>query len=249
MGLGRLSDGLAATPPMGWNSWNAFKGNIDEGLIVDTAEALVRTGMREAGYRYVVIDDGWMGPERDGQGDLVPDHAKFPRGIGYVAERVHALGLRFGIYTDAGTKTCMGLPASLGYEFRDARLFADWGVDFVKVDWCHTDGMGPRTLYAKWALAFAATRRPMILSICEWGRSHPWTWAGTVGHLWRDRILDPVTTVHLFALQILHGNTACPHVPRLGGVACSPWVWRCGSRCAPRSFRCRCGLGSRWVPR
>ena len=185
MGLGRLSDGLAVTPPMGWNSWNAFKGNIDEGLIVDTAEALVRTGMREAGYRYVVIDDGWMGPERDGQGDLVPDHAKFPRGIGYVAERVHALGLRFGIYTDAGTKTCMGLPASLGYEFRDARLFADWGVDFVKVDWCHTDGMGPRALYAKWALACAATRRPMILSICEWGRSHPWTWAGTVGHLWR----------------------------------------------------------------
>jgi alpha-galactosidase len=185
MGFGRLSDGLASTPPMGWNSWNYFKGNVDEALVIETAEAMVATGMRDAGYRYVVIDDGWMASERSGRGDLVADPTRFPGGIARVAERVHALGLLFGIYTDAGTKTCMGLPASLGYEFRDARAFADWGVDYVKVDWCHTDGMGARTLYAKWALAIAATRRRMVLSICEWGRSHPWTWAGTVGHLWR----------------------------------------------------------------
>src|SRR2546422_9628292 len=138
---------------MGWNSWNRFGVKIDEALVLETAEALVATGMRDVGYRYVVIDDGWMAPERDGGGDLVADPAKFPRGIAALARRVHALGLRLGIYTDAGTRTCQGLPASLGYEFRDARRFAEWGVDYLKVDWCHTDGLGPRALYAKWAMA------------------------------------------------------------------------------------------------
>ena len=211
MGIGRLSDGLAATPPMGWNSWNFFKGEIDERLVIETAEAIVASGMREAGYRYVVIDDGWMAPERDRHGDLVPEPSRFPRGIAHVAERVHALGLSFGIYTDAGTMTCMDLPASLGYEFRDARRFAEWGVDYVKVDWCHTDGLGPRTLYAKWASALRAARRPIVFSICEWGRAHPWEWAGTLGHLWRTSwdiqpewssittILDRQSALHSYA--------------------------------------------------
>ena len=211
MGLGRPSDGLAPTPPMGWNSWNAFKGDIDERLILENAETLVASGMREVGYRYVVVDDGWMAPERDRAGNLVPDPAKFPRGIAYVADRVHALGLRFGIYTDAGTKTCLELPASLGYEFRDAHQFAAWGVDFVKIDWCHTSGMGPRTLYAKWAMALHATARPIVFSICEWGRAHPWEWAPTLAHLWRTcwdiepswpdimTILDRQASLHVFA--------------------------------------------------
>jgi alpha-galactosidase len=211
MGIGRLSDGFAPTPPMGWNSWNRFQGNIDERLVIETAEALVASGMRDVGYRYVVVDDGWMAPERDRHGDLVPDPSRFPRGIAAVAERVHALGLRFGLYTDAGTKTCMGLPASLGYEFRDARRFAEWGVDYLKVDWCHTSGMGPRTLYAKWAMALQATGRRIVLSICEWGRAHPWEWAGTIGHLWRTTpdiqpewsslmaILDKQAALHPFA--------------------------------------------------
>jgi len=185
VGLGKPDDGLAATPPLGWNSWNGFNTKIDETIVRETAEAIVTTGMRDAGYRYVVIDDGWEAGERDGKGDLVADPAKFPHGIRAVADHVHALGLRFGIYTDAGTKTCQGLPASLGYEFRDARRFAEWGVDYMKVDWCHTDGLGPRALYAKWALAIAATRRPIVLSICEWGRARPWEWAPSLGHLWR----------------------------------------------------------------
>jgi alpha-galactosidase len=185
MGIGKLSDGLAPTPPMGWNSWNRFGTKIDERLVLESAEALVETGMRDAGYRYVVIDDGWMAPERDRNGDLVADPAKFPGGIARLADRIHELGLRFGIYTDAGTKTCQGLPASLGYEFRDTRRFAQWGVDYVKVDWCHTDGLGPRACYAKWAMAIHAARRPIVLSICEWGRARPWEWAGTLGHLWR----------------------------------------------------------------
>ena len=211
MGIGRLSDGLAPTPPMGWNSWNRFGVKIDEALVVETAEAMVSSGMRDAGYRYVVIDDGWMAPERDRNGDFVPDPSKFPRGIRALADRIHQLGLKFGIYTDAGTKTCQDLPASLGYEFRDARRFAEWGVDYVKVDWCHTDGMGPRALYAKWAMALHATRRPIVLSICEWGRSRPWEWAGVIGHLWRTAwdiqpewssiltILDRQAELHPFA--------------------------------------------------
>jgi alpha-galactosidase len=185
MGIGKLSDGLAPTPPMGWNSWNRFGIKIDEQVVLETAEAMVESGMRDVGYRYVVIDDGWMAPERDRNGDFVADPAKFPRGIAALAERIHGLGLRFGIYTDAGTKTCQGLPASLGYEFRDVRRFAEWGVDYVKVDWCHTDGLGPRACYAKWAMAIHAAGRPIVLSICEWGRARPWEWAGTLGHLWR----------------------------------------------------------------
>jgi alpha-galactosidase len=211
MGLGRLSDGLAPTPPMGWNSWNRFGVKIDENLVLETAEAMVASGMRDAGYRYLVLDDGWMAPERDRNGDFVADPDKFPSGMKTLADRIHALRLRFGIYTDAGTKTCQDLPASLGYEFRDARRFAEWGVDYVKVDWCHTEGMGPRTLYAKWAMALHAARRPMVLSICEWGRARPWEWAGTMGHLWRTcwdiqpewssivTILDRQAELHPFA--------------------------------------------------
>jgi alpha-galactosidase len=196
---------------MGWNSWNRFGVKIDESLVLETAEAMVASGMRDAGYRYVVIDDGWMAPERDRRGDFVADPDKFPSGIGALADRIHTLGLRFGIYTDAGTKTCQDLPASLGYEFRDARRFADWGVDYVKVDWCHTDGMGPRGLYAKWAMALQAVPRPIVFSICEWGRSRPWEWAGPIGHLWRTawdiqpewssivKILDRQAELHPFA--------------------------------------------------
>ncbi len=185
MGLGSLRDSLAPTPPMGWNSWNRFQGKIDERLIRETAEAMVQSGMRDAGYRYVVIDDAWEAPTRDADGALVADPDRFPRGVTGLTDHVHSLGLRFGIYTDAGTKTCQGLPGSLGYEFRDARTFAEWGADYVKIDWCHTDGLGPRALYGKWALALAATRRPIVFSICEWGRSRPWEWAGAIGHLWR----------------------------------------------------------------
>ena len=185
VGLGRIRDGLAPTPPMGWNSWNKFQTRIDEALIRDTAEALVETGMRDAGYRYVVIDDGWEAPQRDASGDLLWDPDRFPSGIAALADDVHRLGLRFGIYTDAGTRTCAGYVASLGYEFRDARRFAEWGVDYVKIDWCNTGGLGTRSVYWKWSQAFRAAGRPMILSLCEWGRTRPWEWARRVGHLWR----------------------------------------------------------------
>jgi len=185
MGVGRSHDGLAPTPPMGWNSWNRFQTRVDEALIRESAEAMVATGMRDAGYRYVVIDDGWEAAERDSHGDLVADPERFPSGIAALADHVHRLGLRFGIYTDAGTRTCAGYVASLGYEFRDARRFAEWGVDYVKIDWCNAGGLGTRSVYWKWAQAFRAAGRPMVLSVCEWGRTRPWEWAQRVGHLWR----------------------------------------------------------------
>src|SRR5688572_14960283 len=170
---------------MGWNSWNRFGPNIDEKLIGETADAMARNGMREAGYRYVVIDDAWHAPSRDERGDLVADPVRFPSGLRALADHVHGLGLRFGIYTDVGTKTCQGWPGSLGYEFRDALRFAEWGADYVKVDWCHTDGLPARAMYEKWCLALQNAGRPMVLSICEWGRHRPWERARGGGLLWR----------------------------------------------------------------
>jgi alpha-galactosidase len=185
MGLGVQSDGRAPTPPMGWNSWNRFGPFISERLVLETADAMIDSGMRNAGYRYVVIDDAWHESLRNDDGDLTENRWAFPHGMKWLAQRIHERGLRFGLYTDAGTRTCQGYPASLGNELRDARRFAEWGVDFMKVDWCHSAGLRGRTTYPKWTEALLATGRPMVLSLCEWGRDRPWEWAGTVGHMWR----------------------------------------------------------------
>ncbi len=185
MGLGVASDGLAPTPPMGWNSWNRFGPFISERLVLETADALIASGMRDAGYRYVVIDDAWHESVRDDEGDLAENRWAFPHGMRWLGEEIHRRGMRFGLYTDAGTRTCQGYPGSRGQEYRDAQRFAAWGVDFVKVDWCHTEGMRGREAYPVWADAIRRTGRPMVLSICEWGRDRPWEWAGSVGHMWR----------------------------------------------------------------
>lgn len=185
MGLGVPSDGLAPTPPMGWNSWNRFGPFISERLVLETADALIASGMRDAGYRYVVIDDAWHESVRDDDGELVENRWAFPHGMRWLSGEIHRRGLRFGLYTCAGTRTCQGYPGSRGCEARDVRRFASWGVDFMKVDWCHTEGLRGRDVYPVWSEAVRATGRPMVLSICEWGRDRPWEWAGTVGHLWR----------------------------------------------------------------
>lgn len=185
MGLGAQSDGLAPTPPMGWNSWNRFGPFVSERLVLETADALIESGMRDAGYRYVVIDDAWHESIRDDAGDLTENRWAFPHGMRWLADEVHRRSLRFGLYTDAGTRTCQGYPGSFGNETRDAKKFASFGVDFMKVDWCHTEGQRGRTTYPTWSDAIRAAGRPMVLSICEWGRDKPWEWAGTVGHMWR----------------------------------------------------------------
>jgi alpha-galactosidase len=177
--------GLAQTPPMGWNSWNTFHGNVNEQVVRETAEAMVRSGMREIGYEYVVIDDTWSLRERDAEGNLVPDPEKFPSGIKALADYIHSLGLKIGIYSCAGTKTCGGYPGSWGHEFQDARTFASWGIDYLKYDWCYTETADARDAYKRMRDALFAAGRPVVFSICEWGTAKPWEWAQEVGHLWR----------------------------------------------------------------
>jgi alpha-galactosidase len=185
-----LDNGLAQTPPMGFNDWNAFGCNVSEQLIKDTADLFVSAGLKGAGYQYVNIDDCWMTRARDPQtGRLVPDPAKFPDGIKGTADYVHGKGLKLGIYEDAGTATCAGFPGSLGHEDLDAQTFADWGVDYLKYDNCNNQSDGTLADYQKrygaMRDALARTGRPIVYSICEWGVLDPATWAGSFGNLWR----------------------------------------------------------------
>ncbi|MFY9647995.1 MAG: glycoside hydrolase family 27 protein [Terriglobales bacterium] len=175
---------LAGTPPMGWNSWNKFACDVSEDLIRQIADAMVTSGMKDAGYQYVVIDDCWQ-VERDSKGNIVPNPKRFPSGIKALADYVHGKGLKFGIYSDAGTKTCQGRPGSRGYEFQDARQYAAWGVDYLKYDWCSTSTQDARSSYEIMRAALDATGRPIVFSICEWGTARPWLWANGVGNLWR----------------------------------------------------------------
>jgi alpha-galactosidase len=175
---------LAKTPPMGWNSWNKFGCNVSDQLIRETADAMLTSGMKDAGYEYVVIDDCWQ-VARDDQGNIMPDAKRFPSGMKSLADYIHSKGLKFGLYSDAGARTCQRRPASSGYEVEDARQYAAWGVDYLKYDWCYTDGVDPKIAYPTMRDALRATGRPIIFSICEWGKSSPWTWARGVGHLWR----------------------------------------------------------------
>ena len=175
---------LARTPPMGWNSWNRFQCDVSDALIRETADAIVSTGMRDAGYHYVVIDDCWQ-VSRDANGTIVADPRRFPNGMKALADYVHSKGLLFGLYSDAGSKTCQGRPGSNGFEAEDARQYAAWGLDYLKYDWCSTDGVDAKIAYTTMRDALRATGRPIVFSMCEWGTSKPWTWARGVGHLWR----------------------------------------------------------------
>jgi alpha-galactosidase len=180
-----VSANLALTPPMGWNSWNKFGCNVSEDLIRQMADAMVKSGMKAAGYQYVVIDDCWQ-VSRDEDGNIVADPQRFASGIKALADYIHALGLRFGIYSDAGSKTCAGRPGGLGHEFQDARQYAAWGVDYLKYDWCNTTTQDARASYALIRNALDETGRPIVLSICEWGKAKPWLWGQEVGgNLWR----------------------------------------------------------------
>jgi alpha-galactosidase len=180
-------DNLAQTPPMGWNSWNKFAcDGINEKVIREVADAMAASGMQQAGYQYIVIDDCWQ-TGRDSAGNIITDPVKFPNGIKALADYIHSKGLKFGIYTCAGTKTCAGRPASLGYEYEDARQYAAWGVDYLKEDWCNTlQGQNAEASYTLMRNALFKAGRPIVFSLCEWGSNKPWLWAKDVGHLWRS---------------------------------------------------------------
>ncbi|KAF8689061.1 Alpha galactosidase A, partial [Rhizoctonia solani] len=195
---------VGKTPALGWNSWNAYQGNINEAKIRAAADALVSLGLKDAGYNYVNIDDCWSNiTGRDvGTSRIKPDLNKFPNGIKSVADYIHSLGLLVGIYSDAGTLTCAGFPGSLGYENIDAQTFAEWGIDYLKYDNCnvpnnwtdtyggpdfdwYNSNSGIRYRQMTSALASVASIRPIQYGICNWGNADVWTWGSRVGHSWR----------------------------------------------------------------
>jgi len=180
----QVSASLAPTPPMGWNSWNKFGCNVSDKLIREMADAMVSSGMQAAGYQYVNIDDCWQ-VSRDASGTIVADPTRFPSGIKALADYVHSKGLKLGIYTDAGTGTCEKRPGSLNHEVQDAKTYASWGIDYVKIDWCNAEGLDPEVQYAKLRDALAQSGRPIVFSICNWGVKTPWRWGPTTGNLWR----------------------------------------------------------------
>jgi len=185
-----MPSSLALTPPMGWNSWNTFGHTINETVIRETADALVSTGLKDCGYKYIVIDDCWsVKDKRDGNGDLIPDPDKFPDGVRALAEYVHEKGFQFGIYSDAAEKTCAGYPGSLGFEDQDAHLWASWGVDFLKYDYCHAplfDQAIAIERYTRMGEALRNSGREFLYSLCEWGNQAPHLWGRQVGgHMWR----------------------------------------------------------------
>lgn len=177
-------DELAKTPPMGWNTFNTFAGNFDETILRDMVDLLVSTGMKDAGYEYIIVDDNWTA-ERDTLGFLTVDKKRFPSGMEAFSKYVHYKGLKLGLYSDAGYKTCGGYISSRGHEFQDAIMFARWGCDYLKYDWCNTEGLNAVGAYTTMRDAIYASKRSMIFSMCEWGNNKPWEWGASVGHLWR----------------------------------------------------------------
>jgi alpha-galactosidase len=185
--LDRPDEGLALTPPMGWNSWNAFETEIDEQKIKEIADAMVDSGMRDAGYTYLVLDDGWMASGRDSDGNLVAYPNKFPSGMKAVGDYIHSKGLKFGIYEDRGHSTCQQLPGSFKHEQADMSTFASWGVDYIKMDSCFAESNGRLSTedYAIYRNCITNTGRPIVLSISDFGNG-AWAWGGKeTAQLWR----------------------------------------------------------------
>jgi len=181
-----VDDGLGLTPPMGWYPWNEFgQEPQNERLIKEIVEALVSSGLREAGYSFVGPDEG-ICFTRDGSGRLTTNLERYPGGLRGLGDYIHKMGLKYALYTDAGTRTCSkAMPGTKDHEFEDMRQFAEWRCDYVKIDWCNTEGLDIVKAYTKLHEAQHAAGRPIVHSLCSWGEGAPWTWAAAVGHLWR----------------------------------------------------------------
>ena len=184
IGRAQTRESLSLTPQMGWSSWNKFQGNIDEDIIKNIADAMVASGLKDAGYTYINIDDCWHG-KRDADGFIQADPKHFPHGIKTLADYVHSRGLKLGIYSDAGSETCAGCPGSLGHEYQDALQYARWGIDYLKYDWCNTTNVNAQGAYQLMCDALQAAGRPIFFSMCEWGDNYPWRWAKGIGDSWR----------------------------------------------------------------
>ncbi|HLJ49170.1 MAG TPA: glycoside hydrolase family 27 protein [Bryobacteraceae bacterium] len=180
-------NGLARTPPMGWNSWNKFAGKVDDAAVRGMADAMVSSGMSKVGYQYINIDDTWEGP-RDAKGNITTNR-KFPD-MKALADYVHSKGLKIGIYSSPGPKTCAGYEGTYGHEDQDAKQWAAWGFDYIKYDWCSADQIYTdqemQPVYQKMGDALRKTGRPIVFSLCQYGRSEVWKWGAQVGgNLWR----------------------------------------------------------------
>ena len=202
---------LAKTSPMGFNTWNTFGPDISEQMVLEITDVIAEQGYRDAGYKYVVIDDCWSLRERDENGCLVADPEKFPHGMKYVADYVHAKGLKFGMYSCAGTRTCAGYPGSFDHEFQDARTFASWGVDFLKYDFCYFPAFANcQHRYLIMAQALRSTGRDILFSACNWGVQEPWNWMRSIGaHMYRSTgdIVDSfASTAHIMNSQMNNFN-------------------------------------------
>jgi alpha-galactosidase len=184
-----LKNGLALTPPMGFSSWNTFGMQVNETIFYQMADVMATNGMRDVGYEYIIVDEPCFAG-RDHNGTLIPNPVTFPNGMKKLGDYIHSKGLKFGMYTDAGTETCGGCPGSYNYEAHDMKTFADWGVDYIKVDFCYLCSLSnqpqqPATTYSMFRDAILATNRSIIFSIVVWGVDSPWLWGANVGHLWR----------------------------------------------------------------
>jgi alpha-galactosidase len=222
-----LDNGLALTPPMGWNSWNQVRCyGLNEAVVRDAADALVATGMRDAGYKYVVVDDCWQAHQRAADGSLQADPERFPSGMKALADYVHERGLKFGIYSVPGSRTCAmtwdDYPGenlgSLGHEAQDARMFASWGVDYLKYDWCQADkwdGLERVPAFTKMRDELAATGRPITYSISEYGETEPWKWAEPVANSWRTT--QDIQPTYASMLSIFHQNVGLDQYAGPGG--------------------------------
>lgn len=221
-----IDNGEALTPPMGWNDWNSFGCDIDQQDVIDTIDLFVSTGLRDAGYEYINIDDCWAEAERDPQTQrLVPDQEDFSLGIDHLAGYAHEKGLKLGIYSSAGDKTCQQVqPGSLGYEYVDALTFAEWGVDYLKYDNCGDHGdytddrAGYEARYQAMADAIskvkAETGKTLVYSICEWGNHEPWEWADEQANLWRTTF--DISDTYSSMLDIFQDNVVLDEYARPG---------------------------------
>lgn len=206
---------LMNRPPMGWNTWNTFGDKISEQLIRESADAFVDMGLKDAGYRYIVVDDCWSKRERNAQtGRLEADPEKFPSGMKAVADYVHDRGLKFGMYSCAGQRTCADYPGSFDHEFLDAETFASWGVDYLKYDFCYRpDGVAGPLLYRRMGMALRASGRDIVYSACNWGSDDVWSWIRSTGaHLYRSTG-DIVDTPESYRRIVLS------QLPKLGASA------------------------------
>ena len=203
-----LDNGLGRTPQMGFNNWNAThcRAEFNEDMVKQTADFFVSSGLKDAGYEYVNLDDCWALPQRDANGNLQPDLTRFPHGIKAVADYVHSKGLKIGIYSSAGTKTCnsAGFPGGLGHEQQDANLWASWGIDYLKYDNCNNQGVDAQLRYKTMRDALQATGRNIFYSLCEWGQNKPWVWAQDVGNSWRTT--GDISDSYSSMLNIVHQN-------------------------------------------